>query len=137
MDIIVTTPAAEHDHAREEGEWVEKHPEDYWFRTLKRRADVKVGDRVYYTDLGVITGYGVVFKVTYGPMEDESAAGKVWEGMNLCQRKWVWLDRTTTKVLMPGFQGFRYVDRIPGLRQRLELAEQAIHRKHRGSSPEG
>ena len=114
-DIIVTTPIAEHDHAKEEGEWVAAHPEDYWFRTLKNHPDVKVGDRVYYVDLGKITGYGVVFEITYGEAEDESV-GRAWSGMNLCQRKWVWLKEP---IPFKGFQGFRYVDRIEGLRAKL------------------
>ena len=119
-DILVTTPVSEHNHAREEGEWVEAHPEDYWFRTLKRHGDVKVGDRVYYVDLGVITGYGVVFNITYGEMED-SSEGTVWDGMNLCQREWHWLAEPRPKF--KGFQGFRYIDRIAGLRAALKVAE--------------
>ena len=120
-DIIVTTPIAEHDHAKEEGEWIAAHPEDYWFRTLKNHADVKVGDRIYYVDLGEITGYGVVFRITYGAMQDSSTSGGVlWEGMNLCQKKWVWLKEP---IPFKGFQGFRYVDRIEGLRARLKESE--------------
>jgi len=119
LDVIVTTPKNEHEVAREEAEAVKNDPEAYWFRTLRGHPNVQVGDRVYYVDNGVITGYGVVFGITHGDEWDDSHE-RNWRGTNLKQRVWVPL-----KVPVPyrGFQGFRYVDRIDGLRARLQAAE--------------
>lgn len=79
---------------------------------------MEVGDRVYYVDQGVITGYGVVFEVTQGELECE-ATGKIYHGTHLKQRKWVDINPVSFK----GFQGFRYISRIRGLEEKLMEAE--------------
>lgn len=116
MDILVTTPKREHEAAEEEAAFVAKHPDAYWFRTLRGNVNVQVSDKVYYVDNGQITGYGIVFGFVKGRLKDEGHEGKIWVGTHLKQRKWHWLQ---TPVPFKGFQGFRYVDRIPGLREKL------------------
>lgn len=116
MDILVTTPKSKHALARQEAKFVEQNPDAFWFRTIRGRPDVQVGDRVYYIDNGEITGYGIVFAIETGEMECE-ATGKTYRGTHLKQRKWVPLKKP---IPFRGFQGFRYVDRIDGLREKLE-----------------
>jgi len=119
LDIIVTTPKSESETAREEAEAVANDPEAYWFRTLRGHPNVQVNDRVYYVDNGVITGYGIVFEIETGDQWDDMHE-RNWRGTHLKQRVWVPL-----KVPIPyrGFQGFRYVDRVVGLRAKLKAVE--------------
>jgi len=88
MDILVTTPKHAHQLASEEAKFVEKNPDAYWFRTLRGKPNVQVGDRVYYVDNGRIRGYGIVFAVDYGELQCE-ATRKIYKGTHLKQRKWV------------------------------------------------
>jgi hypothetical protein len=118
MDIVVTTPKSEHATARKEAEAVARDPNAFWFRTIRGRSNVKVGDRVYYVDRGMIRGYGVVFDVEVGDMWDD-AHERGWKGTHLKQRQWVWLKKP---VPFRGFQGFRYVDKALGLREKLRDA---------------
>jgi hypothetical protein len=117
MDIIVTTPKSAHQLACEEAKFVEQNPNAYWFRTLRGKPNVQVGDKVYYVDGGQIRGYGIVFAVDYGKLQCE-ATNKVYSGTHLKQRKWVWLKKP---IPYRGFQGFRYVDRIPELKRLLSV----------------
>jgi len=119
MDILVTTPKTAHELAAKEAKFVEQNPDAYWFRTIKGKPNVQVGDRVYYVDNGQITGCGIVFDIEYGTLQCE-ATEKVYKGTHLKQRKWIPLSKP---VPFKGFQGFRYVDRIPKLRERLKQAE--------------
>jgi hypothetical protein len=104
--------------AEAEAKFVEKNPVAYWFRTIRGKPNVGVGDRVYYVDNGEIRGYGVIFDIEYGEMECE-ATGKVYQGTHLKQREWHWLK---TPIKFSGFQGFRYLDRVLGLREQLNRA---------------
>jgi len=117
MDIVVTTPKSEHETAKEEAEAVTSDPNSFWFRTIRGRPNVKVGDRVYYVDEGMIRGYGIVFDVEVGDMWD-GAHERLWKGTHLKQRKWVWLKKP---VPFRGFQGFRYVEKVPGLKEKLRI----------------
>ena len=119
MNILVTTPKSAHELAAKEAEFVANNPDAYWFRTIKGKPNVKIGDRVYYVDNGQITGYGIIFDVEYGKLQCE-ATGKIYEGTHLKQRKWVPLQKP---VPFSGFQGFRYIARIPDLREKLSEAE--------------
>lgn len=119
MDIIVTTPKTAHQLAKEEGDFVSKNPDSYWFRTIHGTPNVAIGDRVYYIDNGQITGYGIIFGIEEGPLECEST-GRVYRGTHLKQRKWIALKKT---VPFRGFQGFIYVNKKSGLRSLLEMAE--------------
>ena len=116
MDILVTTPKSSHKLAAEEAKFVKENPGAYWFRTIRGRPNVQIGDRVYYVDNGQIRGYGIVFDIEYGGTECE-ATGKIYYGTHLKQRKWVWLKNP---IPFKGFQGFRYVNCIPGLHETLE-----------------
>jgi hypothetical protein len=115
MDILVTTPKSAHKLAKEEAEYVKQNPNSYWFRTIRGKPDVQVGDRVYYVDNGVITGYGIVFDIEYGELQCETT-GRIYKGTHLKQREWKPLKHS---IRYKGFQGFRYIDRISGLKDKL------------------
>lgn len=119
MDIIVTTPKSQSEIAKKEAEYVNKNPNAYWFRTFKRKPDISVGERVYYVDQGQITGYGVIFQISHESITCETT-GNVYTGFQLKQRRWV---AFKTPIPFKGFQGYRYVNRIPGLKQKLDVAE--------------
>jgi len=112
MDILVTTPKSAHKLAAEEAKFVGGNPDAYWFRTLRGKPNVQIGDKVYYVDNGEIRGYGIVFDIESGEMECE-ATGKIYRGTHLKQREWRWLKHP---IPFRGFQGFRYVNRILELR---------------------
>ena len=116
MDILVTTPKSAHELAKEEGRRVEKDPDAYWFRTFRNRPNVKEGDRIYFVDQGKIVGYGVIFRIVEGMLKCH-VTGKMYSGHHLLYREWHWL---ILPVSFRGFQGFRYVDRIEGLREKLD-----------------
>jgi hypothetical protein len=111
MDILVTTPKSAHETAKQEAELVANDPEAYWFRTFARKPNVSVGDKVYYVDNGCITGYGIIFEISQESI-DCDVTGKNYSGYQLKQRKWVALK---TPIPFKGFQGYRYVERIPEL----------------------
>lgn len=117
MDIIVTTPKSEHATAAKEAEMVRDDPEAYWFRTFRFKPKTEVGERVYYVDGGLVTGYGIVFAIDQETLSDD-AHDRDWTGWHLKQRTWVPLKR---QVPMRGFQGMRYVK--GELRQLLTQAE--------------
>lgn len=119
MDILVTTPKKAHELAAKEAKFVNENSDAYWFRTIKGKPNVQVGDRVYYVDNGQITGYGIVFDIEQGQLQCE-ATEKIYEGTHLKQRKWIPLSKP---IPFKGFQGFRYVHRIPELRERLKQVE--------------
>jgi len=116
MDILVTTPKSAHKLAAEEVKFVKENPGAYWFRTIRGKPNVQIGDRVYYVDNGKITGYGIVFDIETGEIQCETT-GKNYRGTHLKQREWRGLKHP---VPFKGFQGFRYINRIPGLREVLE-----------------
>ena len=118
MDIIVTTPKSEHKTAEAEAEAVANDPNSFWFRTIRGKPNVQIGDRVYYVDNGMIRGYGVVFEIEVGEMWDDTHE-RWWNGTNLKQRIWVWLKKP---IPFRGFQGFRYINKIDGLKEKLEQA---------------
>lgn len=116
VNILVTTPKSKHELAEEEGRFVEENPDAFWFRTVRGRPNVRIGDRVYYVDDGQITGYGVVFDIEVGELQCE-ATGKIYCGTHLKQRKWIPLKKP---IPFRGFQGFRYIARIDGLTEKLD-----------------
>jgi len=120
MDILVTTPKSEHETAKMEGEAL-ADGNGFWFRVFPRRPDVQRGDKVYFVDGGVIRGYGVVFCDVEQLEEPEECdlTGRIWGHRgSWCVRyhEWQWLP---LPVPFKGFQGFRYVSRIPGLQEKL------------------
>ena len=122
MDILVTTPKSAHRLAVREAKWVESHSGAYWFRTINGTPNVQIGDKVYYVDQGEIRGYGIVFDIVFGEIKCHST-GKVYTGTHLKQRKWVCLEKP---IPFRGFQGFRYINRIPELQKKLKTGENKI-----------
>lgn len=115
-DIIVTTPRGESENSRIEGE-----AGGPWFRTFNRKPDVKIGDRIWFVERGRITGRGEIVSVT---TIDEpvvcATTGRRWSGDYILEYDhWRWAER---EIEMKGFRGFRYVDRIPGLKAKLARA---------------
>ena len=87
-------------------------------------ALVEVGDRIYFVEDGMIRGYGVVFSVAelrHG-MECE-VTGRIWGRSGdwvICYNDWRWLK---TPVPMNGFQGIRYLPRLP------EIAKEVLNQE--------
>lgn len=128
-DIIVTTPKSEHENAKKEADVFGEKGGGIWFRSMRGKPkQLNKGDRMYYIDKGVITGYGIVIGIQYrNPFLDPEVkcdvTDKTWWGpFFVCMRSDSWV-AIKTPVEMKGFQGFRYVDRIDGLREKLEVAE--------------
>ncbi len=119
MDILVTTPKSEIDTSREEGEAVEKDG-GFWFRTFRFRPKVEPGDKIFFVEDGLIKGYGVIFEVSGLSQAAEcDFTGRQWGnrgGYIVKYRDWNWLKTT---VPWKGFQGIRYLDRMPELKEKL------------------
>ena len=124
MDILVTTPKSEIDTSREEGEAVEEHG-GYWFRTFRFRPKVVPGDRIFFVEDGLIRGYGIIFDVSrLSEAAECDFTGRQWGtqgGYIVKYRDWDWLK---TPVPHKGFQGIRYVERLPGLKEKLVIPGQ-------------
>jgi len=119
MDILVTTPQSEIDNSRKEGETVEAEG-GYWFRTFKFKPKVEPNDKMYFVEAGLIKGYGIIFEVS---QLDESADCDVTGrgcgaagGYIVKYNNWHWLK---SPVPFKGFQGIRYIERLPELQEAL------------------
>ena len=114
MDAIVTTPKSEIENARREGEEIgnDPHSNAHWFRVFKFKPKVEPGDKLFFVESGEITGYGVVFAVDpVDQFETCDITDRMWEGNWAIRYKdWHWLD---PRPKMRGFQGLRYVERLP------------------------
>jgi len=119
MDILVTTPKSEIDNSRREGEAVEAEG-GFWFRTFKNRPKVFPGDKIFFVEDGLIRGYGLIFAIEQiEESETCDNTGRLWGRPGYWIVKyndWHWLSQP---VPFKGFQGFRYVDNIPGLREKI------------------
>ena len=129
LDIIVTTPKSEHENAKMEADVFDGKGGGIWFRSMRGKPkQLDKGDRMYYVDGGVVTGYGIVIGIEYrNPILDPKVkcdvTNKTWRGPHfVCMRSDSWVG-IEVPVEMKGFQGFRYVDRIDGLREKLKMAE--------------
>ena len=131
MNILVTTPKIEMSNSALEGEQVRQDlsigMNAYWFRTFHFRPKVDIGDRMYFTEDGLIKGYGVIFKIEQiEEPESESVCdttGRVWGRHGdwmVSYRDWHWLK---TPIRFKGFQGIRYIDNIPDLHKQLIESE--------------
>lgn len=120
MDILVTTPKSEIDNSRREGEAVETEG-GFWFRIFRFKPKVEPGDRIYFVEDGLIRGYGIIFNV-YQSAGQETCdfTGRVWGSefgdWVVCYKDWHWLK---DPVPFKGFQGIRYIDRLPEIKQKL------------------
>jgi hypothetical protein len=95
MNILVTTPKSEIENSRKEGDAI-ADGEGYWFRTFHFKPKVNEGDRIYFTENGVITGYGRIFKVaTAGEKGFQcETTGRVWGRHGdyiVCYDNWHWI----------------------------------------------
>ena len=119
MDILVTTPKSEIDTSRREGEAVERDG-GYWFRTFRFRPKLKTGDRIFFVEDGLIKGNGVIFEVSrLSEAAECDFTGRQWGnqgGYTVKYKDWEWLK---TPVPWKGFQGIRYIDRLPDLKEKL------------------
>ena len=119
MDILVTTPKSEIDNSRREGEALEEHG-GYWFRTFRFRPKVEPGDRLYFTENGLIKGYGIIYQVLrQAEPEKCDITGTLWGNPGdwlVFYNNWHWLK---TPISFKGFQGIRYIDRLPDLKEKL------------------
>ena len=127
MDILVTTPKLEIETSRKEGEEVQddidKGMNAYWFRTFRFRPKVEKGDKIYFVESGLIKGYGIIFDIEQ-ILEPETetvcdTTDRVWgsEGDWVVKyNDWHWLKKP---VPFKGFQGIRYLGRLPELKNKL------------------
>jgi len=127
MDILVTTPKSEIETSRLEGEQVkedlDKGLNAYWFRTFKFRPKVEEGDKIFFTEAGLIKGYGIIFaieEILEPEMETVcDTTNRVWGDVGdfvVKYKDWHWLKNP---ILFKGFQGIRYIDRLIKLKEKL------------------
>lgn len=118
MDILVTTPKGEVKTAKIEGKWVEREG-GYWFRVFNFRPKVNAGDRIYFVENGAIRGHGRIFEVARSDGERCEVTGRLWRGDWVVKYdSWKWLE---TPIPFKGFQGIRYIDRLPKIKRKLGL----------------
>lgn len=121
MDIIVTTPKSEIETSKKEGEMVEQEG-GYWFRTFRFKPKIEPGDKIFFVENGLIKGYGIIFEITQSEQGEQcEVTERTWgnEGDWVVKYKdWHWLENP---VPMKGFQGIRYVDRIPEIKEKLAM----------------
>lgn len=116
MDIIVTTPKSEIDNSKLEGSIVEQE-EGYWFRTFRFRPKVEIGDKIFFVESGQIKGHGIILRVSPTCTEKCDVTGRVWKGDWVVKyNDWHWL---TKPIPFKSFQGIRYLDRLPQLKEQL------------------
>ncbi|KKN02378.1 hypothetical protein LCGC14_1118230 [marine sediment metagenome] len=113
MDIILTTPKSESKISREEAcEEVADDPESYWFRTYSFNPKVKKGDKVFFTENGLITGFSKVLcveELPEGYMVCDST-DRIWKGNYVMKfNTWTWIKE---KIQMKGFRRIRYVEKL-------------------------
>ena len=116
MDILVTTPQSEIDTSRREGEIVEAEG-GYWFRTFRFKPKVEPNDKIYFVENGLIKGYGIIFDVSQTEEEECEVTGRIWRGNWVVKyNNWHWLK---SPIPFKGFQGIRYIERLPELQEAL------------------
>ena len=115
MNLIVTTPKTEIQNSIKEGKECSQ-----WFRTFHFKPKVRTGDKIYFVENGLIKGYGIIFDV-YKIHKSEHCitTNREWGRPGdwvVCYKNWAWLKQP---VEMKGFQGIRYVDKLPGIKEAL------------------
>lgn len=123
MNILITTPKIEIDNSRKEGKEVEESG-GFWFRTFRFRPKVEIGDRIYFVENGLIHGYGIISNIsTLSESEHCDVTGREWGKLGntvIYYKDWHWL---SVKIPFKGFQGIRYINKIPWLTERLRQLE--------------
>ena len=118
MDMLVTTPQSEIDTSRKEGETVEQEG-GYWFRTFRFKPKVEDGEKIFFVEAGLIKGYGIVFEVSPTEGKECEVTGRTWKGDWVVKYyNWHWLK---SPIPFKGFQGIRYIERLPQLKSLLPL----------------
>lgn len=129
MDILVTTPKSKRMIAIEEAKKVNDEG-GYWFRTFHFQPQASIGDKIFFVDNGMIRGYGIIFNCSQ--IEDAiecTTTGIQWGKIGdwvVKYSNWNWL---TLQVKWKGFQGIRYVERIPELLDSLKMVESKKFKK--------
>lgn len=107
VDIIVTTPKFDATDMKQEVEFAQNNPGSYFVRTLSSRPKhLNVGDKVWYVQNGLITGYAIVSKIDNHSKFKCEVTGKVRSGCQVWMKADTWVDVQPRS--MKGFQGFRY-----------------------------
>lgn len=119
LDILITTPKSEIENSKRECKNY-----DTWFRTFKYKPNTEIGDKIYFTENGLIKGYGII-KEIYQSVEGEQCeeTKRFWGKPGywvIVFSDWHWLK---SPVPFKGFQGIRYIDRIPELKNKLMEAD--------------
>ena len=119
MDILVTTPKSEIETSKKEGDTVEEYG-GYWFRTFRYKPKVENGDKIYFVENGQVKGYGIVFEISQIKEGEKcELTERSWGQPNhwvIKYNNWNWID---TPFDFKGFQGIRYIDRLPELKEKL------------------
>lgn len=130
LNILVTTPKSKKSIAEEEGKKVNVEG-GYWFRVFHFQPQVSIEDRIYFVDDGMIRGYGIIFDCSM--IEDSIECtttgikhGKVGDWV-LKYNDWHWLP---LQISWKGFQGIRYIERIPELEDSLIKVESKEFKEH-------
>lgn len=107
-DIVVTTPKSEMDNAAAEAAHCIKSGGGYYFRRLSSLPQIAKGDRVFYIEDGIVTGFALVDHILTArePMQCEITGHNYAPGVYVIMRadSWKWIKPIPTR----GFQGFRY-----------------------------
>lgn len=113
MDIIVTTPKSEIENCKKEAEALANHPDAYYFRMFKNKPNVNPGDKIFFVENGIITGYGVIFEISQSDTEEHCEITDRYWGKKgywmIKYRDWTWLDKI---IHYRGFQGYRYIEKL-------------------------
>lgn len=116
MDVVVTIPAAQHEHWERFRkvflDWIRSGHDGYYFWQFHGKPkSLGVGDRIYYTHCGFVVGFNIVADlaeetegITSWPDGHHFPPG--WYATMLVDT-WRWIEPIT----MRGFQGFRYFRR--------------------------
>ena len=121
MDIIVTTPKSEIENARKEAEFIKKYKEDkgaFRFRTFRFKPKVEVGDKIFFVNDGFIKGYLTIFDIDVGSEYCE-VTDREWGDENSIVLKFKRWTPLKNPIPMKGFQGIRYLDRLPEIKEKI------------------
>lgn len=112
MDIIVTTPKKESANAVLEAADALAGKVHYYFREFaKKPKDLNLGDKIFYVDKDLITGYAIAERISVDPVtvwcETSNRAYSKYQVYMRCD-SWHWI----TPIPMKGFRSFRYIKNI-------------------------
>jgi hypothetical protein len=83
-------------------------------RYNRNNPNIRNGDKIFFVEDGQVRGYGTIFDLyMFDDAELCEIIGGPWGKAGdwvVCYNDWHWLEKP---VQMKGFQGFRYVSRMP------------------------